>query len=202
MNKKIMHRLPFFGVALGMVILLSSCEIIDLLSRSIERNYGDVSHIYAVVIPPYAIGANESSRAEVDAFFFSNSVRRSLAEGIKEYNSVTSGPKVRAAAHKADKGDARFYSNIAPQNKNIRIACRNELEKYRRLYPNAGISCLIFGIYPYKSEANAHRMQLYFYDYAKDTYVYTTGAVYKEEGRQQAADLQRLMKNLLTKVYQ
>ena len=196
--------------SVALCVLLSGCELIEMINRAIRGNYRSSESIAILVIPPAPI-KNGRRSSETKAFSFANSVRDGLMSGINAYNEKGSVTIVPVYFTKQELVN-NFYddiSKILEQSEKDKKDAREEIKEYctkivfalRKHTEYKKMSCIIFGIYEFKESATAHNITLCYYDLANNNWSAVNGVVTKQAGRVQESDLQNLMKTLLKRVY-
>ena len=208
--KKTSKSFFLIPIALCCCILLTGCELIEMINRYIRGNYRSSSSIAILVIPPAPRKEGRNADAQ-KAFSFANSVRDGLMSGINAYNEAGDVTIIPVYFNKQD-GVNSFYAHIdeilvAAEKKNqdpsddIKEYCTKIVFALRKNSKYKKMSCIIFGVYEHKDSATAYNITLCYYDLANNNWSAVSGVVNKQSGRAQESDLQNLMKALLKKVY-
>ena len=200
--KKILSSSLKIHFLLTACILLSGCELFDLIEKAVmnngRRSYGK-TYVTILVMPPFP-DKIEGTDAIQKSFTFSKSVERGLLEGLAQYNSQSSSTHVNHVYWNDAKTVLGFYRKVLSGG-NIRALCEEQLSILRNQYDKKDASCVICGVYSYSEYASSTQVQLIYYDAAKRQNTNQTGNIPIKEGRDKESKLADLMTNLLKKVY-
>ena len=192
-------------------LFLSGCWLDDIIDSILGENYGSPAQIGIVIYPPIPLGIKDTEDKITQAFSLSSNVEKALMAGVKDFNSHSRKTDIIPFYCKSGEVIVDFYDKIftalegGGQEANVRVkkVCKNQLKQIREAMPKENVSCIIFGVFSYTSSSQtAINVQLCYYDRANDIWCTQQQVVSLNNNRAQSSDLERLMKNLLQKVYE
>jgi hypothetical protein len=199
-------------MAIVATLLLTSCDLIDLINKIVGDTYGSPEEISILVFPPIPLPPDENHRPSDEEIkrAIKNAItfRDGLMDGANEFNRASKKTTVIPIYYTNEEPIFDFYDSVAEamvsennSSTKVKRICRNRINSICRNSKYKQTKCLIFGFFIHKDTATALNMMLCYYDSANDNWVQANGIVEKNPGREQNSNLQALMKTLLEKIY-
>ena len=190
------------------VCSFTGCELYNLIRDAVSKNYQGAKEVSVIVLTPYPTAEQEVMAEAVRAAESDTErVRNAFFDAFRRYNNESSGTKLMPRFFAREQVRNFYEEDLLTAKKQqgdsfeVRDFAREYIRKLRKYNNDQTINVIIFGVYSYKRNATADKIQLIYYDYHTDNLAKEASVITRTEGRDREAAFENLMYSLIKKVY-
>lgn len=187
-------------------LIFAGCEVDELINKITRDVYRSPARISVLVFMPIPAQDNIVDSELMRSVQFARRVEAGMKEGVNKFNERSRGTELIPIYYTTPDAVIDFYDSFlaVAKTRNLRklsAFCRQWLDEVNRSDTRYNASCIIFGFFIGREGASSAKLDIRYYDSAKDDISKKPGVI-PLDGRGLQEALQETLLDLLKEVYE